>query len=193
MKKLLLLITGMLIAISAFAVVDPDDDMMGFYFDFEADNPWVDGIPPYSQVPMHLILTRPTADFIYGFEAGHHFVGEGMILAADFAAPNIINVGDNMNLIVGFGDPYPTSSATLLVTFTVMYMDTTMAPVEFFLHGSDPSSINPLYPVILLADGVLQSVGLSFGQGSCAVINGGGCGGLPVDKVSIDQVKSLYR
>jgi len=192
MKKMLLLLTAMLIATTAFAVVDPDADMMGFYFDLDADYPCLDGAEAYSTHDLHLILTRPTADMLFGFEAGLTMEGTGMLLAAIFAAPNYINIGTNDNIIAGFGEPYPTSIATLLVTFSVMYMDTAMGPLNFVLHGSEPSSIDPAYPVILLAGDVLQSVGLSAEFGPTAQFNGG-CQVLATDHVSFDGVKSLYR
>ena len=183
---------AMLIATSAVAVVDPDADMMGFYFDLEADMPCLDGATPYSTHNLHLILTRPTADMIYGFEAGLTLEGTGMILAADFAVDQFINVGTNENMIVGYGVPQPTTLATLLVTFSVMYMDTAMGPLDFYLHGSEPSSMNPLYPVILLEGGVLQSVGLSAEFGPTAQFNGN-CMVVSTDNVSFDGIKSLYR
>ena len=182
----------MLMATSAFAIVDPDPDMMGFYFDLEADLPFVDDVPLYSQVPMYLILTRPTADMIYGFEAGFTLEGDGIILNHSFAVDDYINVGTFENMIIGFGVPLPTTPATLLVTYSVLYMDSSMSALDFYLHGTIPSSINPLYPVILLADGVLQGVGLSAEFGPTAQINGGGMV-VSTDNVSFDGIKSLYR
>ncbi len=192
MKKMILLVAMMLAAASSFAVVDMDDDMMGFYFDLDANNPCEDGVAPYTTITLYLILTRPTTDFIYGFEAGFDVEGDAIILSAEFAAENFINVGNNENIIAGFGEPYPTSEATLLVSFQVMYTSTALDPVDFLLHGSDPSSMDPMYPVILLADGVLQSVGLSAEFGPTAQINGG-CNVVATDNVSFDGIKSLYR
>jgi len=192
MKKLVVLLMAMLVATSAFAIVDPDDNMMGFYFDLEADNPCVDGIAPYSQVPMHLVMTNMTADALYGFEAGYTMEGNGMVLATVFANPSVIDVGSAGNHIVGFGAPSMTAPVTLLATLTVMYMDTTMGPLDFMLHGTTPSSINPEFPVVLLADGELLSVGLSAAVGAVSEINGG-CTVVATDNVSFDSVKSLYR
>ncbi len=192
MKRMLFLFMAMLIATSAFAIVDPDDDMMGFYFDLEGYYPCIDGVAAYSTHNLFLILTRPTADEIFGFEAGYTIEGEGMVLSVEFSVDNFINVGTNDNMIVGFGEPLPTTPVTLLASLSVMYMDTTMGPLDFFLHGSEPSSMDPLYPVVLLDGGVLQSMGLSAAEGPTAQFNGG-CIVVATDNVSFDSIKSLYR
>jgi len=192
MKKFLMLLMVLSIATTAFAVVDQDADMMGFYFDLSADTPCLDGVAPFSTLDLHLILTRPTTDMLYGFEAGHTVVGNGMVLSAEFAAIQYITPVTLDNIITSYGEPYPTSEATLLVTFSVLYTDTASGALEFYLHGSEPSSIDPLYPVIVLADGILQSIGLSAETGPTAQINGG-CSVVATDNVSFDSVKSLYR
>ena len=192
MKRMLFLLMAMLIAASAFAIVDPDDDMMGFYFDLEADYPCIEDAAPYSTHDLFLIVTRPTFDEILGFEAGFTIEGEGMVLSVEFSVENFINVGTNDNMIVGFGEPLPTTPATLLATLSVMYMDTTMGPLFFYLHGSEPSSMDPLYPVVLLDGGVLQSMGISAAVGPTAQVNGG-CLVVATDNVSFDSIKSLYR
>jgi hypothetical protein len=192
MKRMLFLLMAMLIAASAVAIVDPDDDMMGFYFDLEADYPCIEGAAPYSTHNLYLIVTRPTAAELFGFEAGFTVEGEGMVLGVEFSVENFINVGTNDNMIVGFGEPLETTQATLLATFSIMYMDTTMGPLDFYLHGSEPSSMDPLYPVVLLDGGVLQSMGISAAVGPTAQFNGG-CQVLATDNVSFDSIKSLYR
>lgn len=192
MKKLVVLLMAMLVAASAFAIVDPDPNMMGFYFDMDADLPCVDGVAPYAQVPMYLVMTNLTADALYGFEVGYDLVGTGMVLATAFANPSVIDVGQPGNHIVGFGSPTMTAPVTLLATLTVMYMDTAMGPLDFMMHGTTPSSINPEFPVVLLADGELLSVGLSAAVGAVSEINGG-CTVVATDNVSFDGIKSLYR
>jgi hypothetical protein len=194
MKKLVVLLMAMLIATSAFAIVDPDDNMMGIYFDLEADNPCIDGAAPYSTHEIYLVLTNMVADAVYGFEAGYTIEGAGMVLSTAFANPTPIDVGSAGNHIVGFGSPTMAGAngVTLLATLTVMYMDTAMGPLNFDLHGTIPSSIDPMYPVILLEGGVLLSVGLSAAEGPAAQFNGG-CEVVATDNVSFDGIKSLYR
>ena len=192
MKKLLLLLVTMLVATSAFAVLDPEPDRMGLYFDLEADVSCLEDVAPFSTHDMHLILTRPTADMIYGFEAGHTMDGQGLILGLTFAVPNNFWYELPDNIFCGYGAPQPTSLATLLVTFNVMYLDTYLGPLNFTLHGTTPSSMDPAYPTILLSDGVLISTPTSTPYGPTAQFNGG-CTVVSTEKVSFDSIKSLYR
>ncbi len=193
MKKLIVLLMAMLIATSAFAIVDPDDNMMGFYFDTEADFPCVSGVAPYATVDMYLVMTNMTSDELYGFEVGYTIEGDAMVLSTNFDNPSVIDVGEAGNHIVGFGAPTVTAPVTFLATLSVMYMNAGGAPVGFTMHGTIPSSIDPAYPVILLAGGELLSVGLSAETGYGAEINGAECSVVATDNVSFDSVKSLYR
>lgn len=193
MKKLVVLLMAMLIATSAFAIVDPDDNMMGFYFDTEADNPCVSGVAPFTTVDMYLVMTNMTADALYGFEVGYTVEGSAMVLSTTFDNPSVIDVGEAGNHIVGFGSPTIVAPVTFLATLNVMNMDADSNPIGFTMHGTIPSSIDPAYPVILLAGGELLSVGLSAESGYGAEINGTDCGVVATDNVSFDSVKSLYR
>lgn len=194
MKKMIILLSMMLVVASAWAVVDPDPNMMGFYFDESADTPCVLGAAPYSTHVMHLILTNPTFDELFGFEAGYDVDGPAQVLGTQFAVDDALNVGGPDNMIVGFGTPMPTTEATLLVSISVLYMSTTDEEVDFFLHGSDPGSIPGNLPVVLLADGVLIQVGLSAATGPTSLINGDyPCGVVATQPMSFDNLKSLYR
>jgi hypothetical protein len=192
MKKLLLIVFCLLLVGQVFAVVDPDDDMMGLYFDIQADEFCAEGVGPYTLIPMNLILTRPTMDTIFGFEAGCDMVGLGMVLSHLIIPPGGIIMLPWDNLIVGFSEPYPTSTSTLLVTYQVFYMDTGMGPLSFFLHGTSPSSLDPAYPAVLLPGGVIQSMGISAQEGPTAQINGD-CAVVSTQKMNFDGIKSLYR
>ncbi len=192
MKKLVVLLMVMVMATSAFAIVDPDTNSMGFYFDTEADMPCNDAVTPYATVPVALTLVNPDFDALYGFEAGYHLEGPAQVLSVEFLNPQALNVGSNTNMIVGFGSPTVTSPITTVAIVNVLYLSTTNEPVDFMLHGTTPSSIDPAYPVFLLADGVLISGGMSTVDGPNAQINGG-CLVVATEEMSFDSVKSLYR
>ncbi len=192
MKKLVVLLMAMLVATSAFAILDEDTNSMGFYFDTEADMPCVDGADAYSNHTMFLVLTNPDFDELYGFEAGYDLVGDAQVLSTTFTNPQALNVGQADNMIVGFGTPTVTSPITTVAAIAVLYMSTEGAPVEFTLHGTTPSSMDPAYPVFLLVDGVLIAGGLSTVDGPSAQINGG-CTVVATEEMSFDSVKSLYR
>lgn len=192
MKKLVVLMMAMLVASSAFAIVDPDNDMMGVYFDMNADMVCVEGAAPYSNHVAYLVLTNPTFDALYGYEAGLDIMGPAILLTNVFANPQALNVGDNTNQIVGFGAPTMTEPVTLLATMELLYTAVDGTPVEIHLHGTEPSSMDPMYPVVLLADGELRSYGISAADGLVAQINGT-CGVVATEEMSFDNVKSLYR
>jgi len=70
MKKLLFLLCVLLVASSSFAIIETDDNMMGFYFDQEADTPIIYNIPAFSVVTMYLTLVNPTFNYLSGFAGG---------------------------------------------------------------------------------------------------------------------------
>ena len=193
MKKMLVLLISLLVASSAMAVLDGDADMLGIYFDENADVNCLTGVLPYAQLPAYVIMTNPTADFIGGFEYGYTIDGEGMVLLTTLPG-NSIDVGQPGNHIVGLGSPMATSEATVLVSMNVMYMSTTMGPLSFTLHGSNPSSINPALPTILYGDGQLMTLGTSTLPGTVnALINGVCEEVVDTEATSLEGLKSLYR
>lgn len=195
MKKLLmLLVASLLVASSAFAVIDQDADMMGVYFDLSADTACVTGAAPYSTIPTYVMVTNPSFAALYGFEFGYSFEGSVINLSSTINASGPINVGAGNNFIVGYGAPTMTSEATLLVTFQILYTDTTMGPVYFNLGPSNPSSNDLGLPTLLLVNSALLPVGYSSIDGQhCAIINGVCEDVVATDNVTFDSVKSLYR
>ena len=192
MKKLVVLLMAMLVAASAFAIVDEDTNSLGLYFDTEADVPCLDGVDAYATNNMWLVMVNPDFDELFGFEAGYTMVGTAQVLSTNFTNPQALNVGQPDNMIVGFGTPTETSIITTLAMIEVLYMAQDASPVEFTLHGTTPSSMDPAYPVLLLVDGVLIAGGLSTVDGPSAQINGG-CTVVATEEMSFDSVKSLYR
>ncbi len=191
MKSFLIILITLLATTCAFAIVDPDPNSMGLYFDEGADVYCVDGIAFADQVTVYLILTNPTFDLLYGWEGGIDVVGEAVVLSRNFYHM-VCFPGDLDSMHVGFGSPSPTEPATPLLALQVLYMVQDLGPVDFFLHGAFPSSIDPEYPSLLLADGVLIMAGLSVDEGPTAQINGG-CTVVSTERISFDRFKSLHR
>jgi hypothetical protein len=193
MKTILMTMIGLLMATGAFAVVDPDPNSIGLYFDENADVMCLDGVVPFELVTMYIILTRPTEDVIWGFELGYDLVGEAVCISNQIHGPaGTCPDTPADNIIIGFTGPMPTSEATILATQDYLYMDTQLGPVTFTLHGSTPSSVDPNYPTVLLADSVFLVTGLSTSGGPSAQINGN-CGVVSADRTTFDALKSLYR
>jgi len=193
MKKLVILLLSLLVASSALAVIDTDADMMGIYFDETADANCITGVAPYSQIPVFVIMTNPSVDAIGGFEFGYELEGEATVLSTTLPENNI-DVGYPGNHIVGLGSPLATTEATIVATLNVMYMSTTNTPVSFTLHGSNPSSIDPALPTILLDGGDLMTLGTSTLPGTMSALINGVCEDVvTTDEKTFDNLKSLYR
>ncbi len=194
MKKLLILMMGLLVASPAFALIDTDPDMMGLYFDETADLNCTTEVAPYAIIPGYFIMTNPSNDSIGGFEFGYDVEGSAMILSIVFPPSSLDVGGGGTNHIVGLGEPLETTEATILATISILYMDAAMGPVHFTLHGSTPSSIDPMLPTILYGQGELMSLGTSTTPGAyTAVINGVCEDVVDTEETTFDSLKSLYR
>ncbi len=194
MKKLVILVLAcLLLANVAFAVVDPDTNSMGFYFDANADI-FELASGPYITVQVNVILTNPDFGVLNGYEFGYNIVGNYMLSGTTLMGVGPIDVGGSLgNHIVGLGAPMPTTPATILCILQVLLLDTN--PVAFTLFGAVPSSIpGSNLPAVLLAGDVITSIGTSSFVGDPLVnayINGTGV--VAVEEVSWGQVKSVYR
>ena len=191
MKTMFIIAISMIVATSSFALIDTSDNSVGLYFDVNADVFCVDGIAPYNQVMMHLILTNPTFENLSGWECGVDLVGNALVLNLHFYTGGIVSeLLDNM--IVGYGTPYPTTVTTPMVDIEILYLGLNQEPVEFFIHGSAPSSIDPEFPTLLTSEGELIMAGISVNEGPAAQINGS-CSVVSSETLSIDSIKGLYR
>ena len=173
------------------------DNMMGLYFDREAQSACLDAttLAPYAAFELYVILLNPTFPALYGFEFGMSVEGPGLLIEAQVENPNFVDVGSLGNHTIGFGVPTPMLDVNILLTFTIRYMSTVNETVCFVLRGSMPSSLDPLYPTALLEGGVLLSMGVvPSGPGGCtAIIDAALCNTTATDSASWDSLKSLYR
>jgi hypothetical protein len=204
MKKLVVLLLASLIASSAFAVVDPDPNSCGIYFDLTADNNCLTTGP---SIPFfaYLILTNTTAPAVSAYEVGYRNVVpagmEGLLfrLASSIAngAVSGLDLGNSTNIlegdhIVGLAAPIITGPATVLHAWQYMLLST--FSMEMFIGSASQSSIPGTFPVILnAANSTLFTAGQSTGgvDTPVATVN------LPcvvgVEDASFGSVKSLFR
>ena len=203
MKKLVVLLLASLIATSAFAVIDPDPDMMGIYFDRDAnDNCLTIG----SSVPfnVYIILTNTSAPAINAYELNLNVVvpagmeGSVFRLATAIADGVVtgVDVGTNGPLggdfIVGLGLSLPAQPALILHSF--QYMLLAPMSVEYFIGASSIPSIPGVYPVVQNAEGsILMQVGQSTGGPDVAVATVNFDCVVGVEDASFGSVKSLFR
>ena len=205
MKKLVVLLLASLVATSAFAVIDPDPDMMGIYFDLTADDNCLEAQPASAPFMAYIVLTNTSAPAINAYELGYELIVpagmEGMVFRlADSIANGVVsgvNVGDASQVlfgdyIVGLAAPLPATEAVVL--HSMQYMLLAVIPVEWYIGASSAPSIPGNYPVVQNAEGsILMQVGQSTGGPEFPVATANtGCV-VGVEDASFGSVKSLFR
>ena len=203
MKKLVVLLLASLVATSAFAVIDPDPDMMGIYFDTNADNNCTTAginVPFFA----YIILTNSSANAVNAYELGLSvavpagFEGSIFRLASTIANGAVagVDVGTNTALggdfIVGLAAPLPTSGATVLHSMQYMFLGAFGA--DFYIGASSAPSIPGDFPVVQNAEGsILMQIGQSTGGPDVPVATVNGDCVVGVEEASFGSVKSLFR
>lgn len=198
MKKLVVLLLVSLMATSAFAVIDPDPDMLGVYFDMNADNNCLD-IGPSIPFFAYVTITNPSAAEVHGLEFGYTVVPpaglEGMIFRLGNALPaGSVDLGNNTNLlsgdyVVGLASPLVGAPAVQFVTWQFMLL--TPMTVEIFLGPSVVPGI-PGFPGYEIG-GSIQSLGTSTGGYDIPVATVNGECVVSVEETSFGSLKSLFR
>ena len=188
MKKLVVLMLAMLIDGSAFAVIDPDNNMLGMYLDLDANV--VCG--PAAQSNLYVILTNPTYPEVNGVEFGFDVVGGPMYALSTTWPPEAVAIGgfagNRGDWATGFA-AIPTTEATVVCTMLVL----PLGPTSIVLGANAIPSASPDLPAILVFGDVTE-VGLSTGVGNPAVALGTACEDIvATEKASFDSLKSLYR
>jgi hypothetical protein len=176
----------------AFAILNPEDNVIGPYFDPSADLDCVEGLGMNAQIPVYIILTNPTFNELYGFEMGLDVDGNLIVLGEEFQNAQALNVGSSGNYIVGFGQPTYTEQATILMTLNVLHLGTPESPSHIALHGASPCSVDDNLPAVLLADGEIMPMALHSEYRNFVYVVNGSCS-FENEEVSWDGVKSLYR
>ncbi len=203
MKKLVVLLLVTFMATSAFAVIDPDPDMVGIYFDETADDNCL-MIGASTPFMAYFIATNPVPAEINAYEFGFtNAVPAGMegmlFMLASNTPPEAIDVGSHTPLggdyIVGMANPMPATEATVLHSW--QYMLLAVIPVDMYIFQSSKPSIPGVYPVLQDANGsILYQVGQSTGGPDVpvATINrpDGECV-VGVEAATFGSVKSLFR
>ena len=213
MKKLVVLLLATLVATSAAAVVDPDPDMMGIYFDRNAD---LNGICQPVNVPfmVYAVVTNTTAQGIDAYEFSYEMVvpagSEGLLFRlsnniADGAAPGV-DLRESAALggdhIVGLATPLPASPAVIVHSWQYMVLGN--FPVYVYLRAASVPSLPGGFAVVQDIATGLMTVGQATGGPDIpvATINSASCSDpedpgpeFPVatEDASWGSVKSLYR
>lgn len=195
MKSILALLILLLLAGPAGAVVDPDADQLGVYFDPDAD--LVCRTEPDPGVfDAYLIYTRPTLSAVRGFECTVRVESDGSSLLVSRAlGTEGFDLGENLGgghiFLVGFYEPLPTTQATILVHMGVFVLGGVQT--DFYLGPANPASLGSDYPLVVAEDYSLHALGYSAPEGPCATINGDPCQVVATDEATWDSIKAMYR
>ncbi len=198
MKSLIVLVAICIMATPAFPVVDPEPDMMGIYFDRNADVNCLT-IGPSIPFEAYLIVTNSSYSGIDAYEFGLELAiplgFEGMIFrlasnseGTEWIDPTTVSGGD---YIVGLPVPIPTAPATVL--HRLQYMLLTEMPVEYYLGSVSVPSIPGDLPVVQVDNSVLIQVGLSTGGPEIPVATVNTDCVVNTEGFTFGSVKALYR
>ena len=169
MKILLTLALISILAVPAFAGLDPDPDMMGLYFDEMGDVVCTQA-GTFAHVPVFVLYTRPSVGSVSGFECGITIDGATNTFMSIFAMPaGFSNAGTATNLRVTFDSPIYTSKETVLAELDLYYLEWG-TPMALFIGPSDPSSSPIGKPVVMVPDEGFMSVGTSVEPGTPAAM-----------------------
>ena len=196
MKKLVMFVSLVTLVFGAGLALAQENDTMGLFFDLYGQDACLDAdnIAPYTMFDLYLLLLNPSYPELLGFEVGMTVEGPAMMISANIANPQFIDIGSPGNHVVGFGSPMELEAINHLITFEMMYMGTAADAVCFILHGSEPSSVDPLYPTALYNGEVLVPLGIENIYENCsALIDPVFCDITPTDSATWDSLKSMYR
>ena len=198
MKNLIVLVLISLMATSAFAVIDPDTDMLGVYFDLNADSNCLD-MGPSIPFMAFVTITNPSATEVHGLEFGYNLLNSGgpgtLFRLANILPAGAVDLGNSVDLVVGdyvvgLASPLPGQPAVQFVTWQFMLL--VPQTVEIFLGPSSIESIADGLPAYEIGGSILP-LGLSTGGPATAVATVNGECVVAVDNASFGSVKSLFR
>ena len=198
MKNLIVLVLISLMATSAFAVIDPDTDMLGVYFDLNADSNCLD-MGPSIPFMAFVTITNPSATEVHGLEFGYNLLNSGgpgtLFRLANILPAGAVDLGNSVDLVVGdyvvgLASPLLGQAAVQFVTWQFMLL--VPQTVEIFLGPSSIESIADGLPAYEIGGSILP-LGLSTGGPATAVATVNGECVVAVDNASFGSVKSLFR
>lgn len=166
---------------------------MGLYADSDATVNQIEASG--GMLPLYLVASDPADDFghapdsITGFEGSIDFQSPSdFVMQVDFPV-EVINVGSNDNLIVGFGSPLPLSGSSVVLATVVIYTQG-QPESNVYLRPAEPASV-PGYLAVVDQDFQLVPMEPASGDSERPVffINSNGF----LQNASWGTAKILYR
>ncbi len=179
----------LVVAGAVFSDTAQGEDVVGIYFDTEAESNCITGIQVYTPISAYLIYTDPTPEAIRGLRMGIQIEGEFLVLNANSPCNPLI-IDDGVNFECEWASAQPTSPIMVLASFDILNLSNDGTPLFYHL-GSLDDPWNGL-PEVLLMDGNWMETALPFGAGvpvasvnsECVVATG---------ESTFDYLKALYR
>ena len=134
-----LVVALLLVAVTAGyaqAVIDPDDDGIGIYFEPCAEINCVD--LPVGEHQAYLVITHPTApQGVLGWECSVTYEGPGFVLYYELLG-NYINIGTLPEFIVGVAEPLINPYSYPAVPVAILHISVTDVadPIEFYVGNT---------------------------------------------------------
>lgn len=189
---ILILVTLMLSWGYSEAQLNQEPNLLGLYFDEQAEENCIEGVTPYQIVQMHAILTNPGMDEIAGFEFGMDMVGSAIILQTTVPGNHFWDPIEYVLYVVGFGSPQPLGPINILVSFSLLYTDTSGAHVAFYLREADVPSGPWDQPGVWLPGGEFVPLVINYSIGEMSASINEVCA-LPAQPRTLESVKALFR
>jgi hypothetical protein len=107
----------------------------------------------------------PFSAYLFAFEAGNISgweasvdvsVGASLIIQSAETNPiDVVNLGTNVNWIVGLGGEFDASALLRLVSYSFVFLGNPMPEIQFCVGGTSPSSFDPPQPGYIQSGEVL--------------------------------------
>ena len=178
----------------ALALIDPDPDGIGFYFDTTGDVNCIDA-PPFLPVDCWLLITSASSgDGVLGWEA--HVDAAGPVFVVSWTACPGMSAPHWPDFACGFTEPLPWQPAIVVLEAELLvtgpgpvhlsvgpYPAPTIPGHPAYATGSDPMEIRPLFPSAG-RDGTGAWRPTAVINGTCVV---------PAGTSSLGGLKPMYR
>jgi len=195
MKKLVVLLMATVIATGAMAQIDPDDNMIGVYFDMDATQ--VEFVGSSGNFSGYVCATHPTYEAIYAWEAAIFVDNQGLAgFVNHVGVPEGVDglqIGTAPNIIMAFAEPIPAAPVTVIGQFDFGYYGSGGACISLGANDANPSIPGQLAVQVGPTADDIVPFGDSANGGVCAIIGTADCVVVPTQDVSFGSVKALYR
>jgi hypothetical protein len=184
---LLVIVVALISHFPAQGITDPTPNLIGLYFDEQADEYCREGVAPFSTVFMHALLTNGTEAELQSVEFGIDWPANVLVVSSNCLIDPFWDPVEYVRYLGYFVYPVEPGPIVSLFRFQVLYMDTNMEPAFMYLRQADQPTGPWDVPGLTLPDGTfVPTPYLPFAQinGQCTV---------DAEASTWDAVRAIYR